>query len=150
MVDIYNKNNKMSKKIVRLTESDLVRLVKRVVKEQSIDEQWDNPHELEKLKGTDGKIDLDKFDAYMEKFPPKAPTREPKNGPFASAGEDWYDSSDIRVKEPTNYSEEKTFGPNDYDSFMKFINNCDTKWCMQTKKMYDVYAKKPKGIRVRK
>jgi hypothetical protein len=34
MVGIYNKKNKMAKKIMRLTESDLARLVKKIIKEQ--------------------------------------------------------------------------------------------------------------------
>jgi hypothetical protein len=106
--------------------------------------------DAEELKGPDGNIDLEKFDARMEKFPKKPPTRKPEEGPFASAGEGWYDSEEMEVMEPTDYSEEKTFGPDDYENFMEYINNCNTKWCLTTKRMYDAYSKKPGGIKVRK
>ena len=38
MVGIYNKNNKMARKIVRLTESGLIRLVNKVINENEINE----------------------------------------------------------------------------------------------------------------
>lgn len=120
-------------KIVRLTESDLVGLVKRIVREQQ------------------ETFDLAKFDAEWDKRGPKKPsTRKAEKGPFASAGDEWIDASDMEVMEPTDYSEEKSFGPDDYEGFMDFINNCNTKWCLTTKRMYDAYSKKPGGIRVRK
>jgi hypothetical protein len=97
----------MIKKIVRLTESDLIRLVNKVVKEQS-------------------------------------------EGPFAHHKDTgWYDAGDRAVEEPTDYSEEREFGPGEYDDFMEFINNCNHKWCLQTKRFYDTYASRGK-IKVRK
>jgi hypothetical protein len=54
----------------------------------------------------------------------------------------WRDKNDLRVDEPTDYSEEMSFGPEDYDDFMDFINGCDTTWCLRTKKMYKRYADK--------
>jgi len=123
-------------KIIRLTESDLTRLVKRVIKEQQ---------------GVFGNIDLAKFDAeWGDKGPKKPSSRKADKGPFASAGDEWYDSEDMEVMEPTDYSEEKTFGPDEYEDFMEFINDCNTKWCLTTKRMYDRYSNKPGGIRVRK
>jgi hypothetical protein len=80
----------------------------------------------------------------------KAPLRKAEKGPFASAGDGWYDADEREVDEPTDYSEERSFGPDEQESFMDYINNCNTKWCLTTKRMYDIYAKKPGGIRVRK
>ena len=36
IVDIYNKNNKMATKIVRLSERDITRLIRKVIKEQGV------------------------------------------------------------------------------------------------------------------
>jgi len=33
----------------------------------------------------------------------------------------------------------KVFGPDEYDEFMEYINDCDTMWCVKTKKMFDKY-----------
>jgi hypothetical protein len=134
----------MVKKIVRLTESDLVRLVKRVVKEQS---------EIDILKMNTG-ADIDKaIDDYYEKQggrPAAKPLSKSKEGPFAHHKDiGWYDSKDRASAEPTDYSEEREFGPGEYDDFMEFINNCDNKWCLQTKRFYDTYANQGK-IKVRK
>jgi len=54
----------------------------------------------------------------------------------------WRDKNDLKVDEPSDYSEEMSFGPEDYDDFMDFINGCDTTWCLKTKKMYQRYADK--------
>ena len=88
-------------KIVRLTESDLVRLVKKIVNEQ--EENMFAKHDL--VGG-------------------------------------WRDKNDVRVDEPIDYGVEMSFGPEDYDDFMDFINGCDTTWCLKTKKMYQRYADK--------
>lgn len=103
-------------KIVRLSENDLVRLVKKVIKEQ------------------------------QEPSTPKA-----TKGPFATHKDvgGWYDAADRNVNEPTDYSEEREFGPDEYDNFMEYINNCDTRWCIKTKNMYDLYAQRG-SIKVRK
>jgi hypothetical protein len=89
------------KKIVRLTESDLNRLVKRIIKESD-----DNMFAKHDLVGG------------------------------------WRDKNDLRVDEPSDYGEERSFGPEDYDDFMDFINGCDTSWCLKTKKWYQRYAGK--------
>jgi len=89
------------KRIVRLTERDLTRLVNRIIKE------------------SDGNMFA---------------THDLVGG--------WYDKDNRKVDEPTDYSEEMSFGPEDYDKFMEFINDCDTSWCMKTKKMYKRYADK--------
>jgi len=91
------------KKVIRLTESDLVRLVKRVVKEEESDSKPVAYHDL--VGG-------------------------------------WYDTNNEKVDEPTDYSEEMSFGPEDYKKFIKFINDCDTSWCLKTKKMYKLYTNK--------
>jgi hypothetical protein len=98
------------KKIVRLTENDLSRIVRRVIKEQN----------------EDGNV-------------------------FTSGGDGrWFDSDDMEIDEPTDYSEEITFGPDEYKSFMKFMNKCNTKSCVATKKMYDKYAETTGGFKVRR
>ena len=98
------------KKIIKLTENDLTRIVKRVIREQNEDEKL-----------------------------------------FASGGDGrWFDSDDMEIDEPTDYSEEITFGPGEYKSFMKYINSCNTKWCVTTKKMYDKYAETTGGFKVRR
>lgn len=89
------------KKIVRLTESDLMRIVKKVIKENE-DEEIFASHDA-----TGGK---------------------------------YYDAMDRPVGLDIEFSETREFGPEDYDSFMEYINNCDTRWCLRTKKYYDMYA----------
>lgn len=91
------------KKIVKLTEADLARIVKRVIKENE-DEELFATHDYQ-------------------------------------AGK-YYDTMDRRVDSDIEFSEKREFGPEDYDSFMEYINNCDTRWCITTKRMYDAYASK--------
>jgi len=91
------------KKIVKLTEADLARIVKRVIKENE-DEELFATHDYQ-------------------------------------AGK-YYDTMDRRVDSDIEFSEKKEFGPEDYDSFMEYINNCNTRWCLTTKRMYDAYASK--------
>ena len=133
----------MRNRTVRLTENDLNRLVKRILKEQQeIDEFFfeddeDNPAERALSSGEN---------------PRKWATNYPaEKGPYAynPKSRGWFDADDVGVMEPKNYSEEKEFGPEDYESFMEYINNCNTKWCLTTKRMYDAYAKEGK-IKVRK
>jgi hypothetical protein len=94
------------KKVVRLSESELTRLVKRIISEQDIES------------------DEDEFFA---------------SAPHTKQG--YYDTSDRPVKYVEGYHESKTFGPDEYDDFMEYINNCNTKWCLTTKKFYDMYTK---------
>lgn len=111
------------KKIVRLTETDLTKLVRRVIKEQE---------------------DFSTLSATSEKM------REPK-GPYAKNPVDkqWYDSFDYPVDEPTDYTEEMSFGLGEYEAFKKFIKNCDQRWCLNVKRFFDEYAKRG-DITVRK
>lgn len=95
------------KKTIRMTEGDLVRLVRRIVSEQT------------------------------------KPYASWKEGP-------WMDSNDREYDEtPDDYSMEREFGPDEYDDFMEFINDCNTRWCLKTKQFYDRYAREG-NIRVRK
>lgn len=111
------------RKIVKLTERDLTRLVKRVIRESSEMDEYFYP-EVDKGKSAYGKM--------------------------GGAGDTWYDASDRPMKdEPSDYSEERHFGPDEYDDFMEFINDCNTMWCSKVKKMYDRYADQG-GITVRK
>jgi hypothetical protein len=126
----------MATKIVRLTESDLIRLVRKVVKEEQGDE-------LDSM--------LDDFYEKQGGRPAQKPLSKSTKGPFASHGDDnkFYDADDRLSAEPTDYSEEREFGPDEYDDFMEFINNCNTKWCIQSKRLYDTYASRG-NIKVRK
>ena len=104
----------MSKKIVRLTESDLVRLVKRVIKEQS--------EESPKFKHRLGwKFDTDNGDE-----------------------EHWYDEDDRRIKNPDDfddYDEETEFGPDDYEEFINNLKDVKNKWNPSfSKHYYDRYT----------
>ena len=90
------------KKIVKLTEADLTRIVRRVMKENE-DEEIFATH-----------------DAHGGKY---------------------YDATDRPVNVDIEFSEKREFGPEDYDDFMEYINNCNTRWCLTTKRMYDMYAK---------
>ena len=125
------------RKIIRLKEADLVKLVKKVIREEEDFSSLFYPNRSGE--------DNDKVvDDYFSKNPrPSAPPKPKGKGPFAthkSPNFDWYDSDDRAVQEPTDYSEEREFGPDEYDDFMEFINDCDTKWCLKTKQMYDRYA----------
>ena len=101
------------KKTVRLTEADLTRLVKRVIRES----------EMNDIQGIYAQSD--------------------------GAGEDYFNQMDSPSWfKREDFDEHKTFGPEDYDDFMEYINDCDTNWCLKTKKYYDAYAKK--GINVGK
>lgn len=91
------------KKTIRLTESDLIRLVNRVIKEEE-----------------------DEMDVFA-------------SAPHIQKG--YYDKMDRPVKGDIEYDESRTFGPNEYDDFMEYINNCNTRWCLTTKKFYDKYTK---------
>jgi hypothetical protein len=94
-------------KIVRLTEKDLSRLVKKIVKESD-------------------------------------------NTPFGNIGHGWYDKDDYPVDDEMEYSEEREFGPDEYDDFMEYINDCNTKWCITTKKYYDEYQQRSGTFKIRK
>lgn len=96
----------MRRKIIKLTESDLARIVRRVIKEEEEDVYMSTPATQRGFYG--GKTD------------------RPVKG-------DELDLSDFDTK---------TFGPEDYDDFMDFINDCDTIFCTKTKRMYDLYAAK--------
>lgn len=101
------------RKKIRLTESDLIRLVNKVIKETESN--------------------------------PRAPYAT-----HTTVGDLWVDADDSMIEdEPMDYSEEKEFGPEDYGDFMDFISNCNTQWCLKTKRMYDMYAKEG-PIKVRK
>ena len=84
----------------------------------------------------------DESEDMGRELPMIAPNKKPTDGPFGynRPKGDWYDSNDERVYEPIDFSDEKEFGPEDYDSFMEYINGCNTKWCLTTKRMYDAYA----------
>jgi hypothetical protein len=101
----------MGKKIMRLTESDLVRLVKRVVKEQS--------EESPKFKHRLGwKFDTDKEHWYDEGDRPVK------------------DSDDF-----DDYDEEMEFGPDDYEEFMNQTKGFKNKWNPSfSKHYYDRYT----------
>jgi len=101
------------KKIVRLTERDLTRLVNKVIREFDGDMQ--------------GRPDTGEMDIFA-----KSP---------ASGVNKFRDRFDAEV-EDTEFEDTKEFGPEEYDDFMEYINGCDTKWCLTTKKYYDIYAKR--------
>jgi hypothetical protein len=92
------------RKIVRLTERDLTRLVKRIVRETE---------EMDEIRG-------------------RAPYGKP------GGSDKFYDADDFEMDDESmmDYSEEKTFGPDNYEDFIDFINGCDTKWCVATKEDY--------------
>lgn len=90
-------------KVIRLSESDLTRIVKRVIKEQ------------------EGDVDVFASTPHIEKG--------------------YIDRMDRPVEGDIEYDESRTFGPDEYDDFMEYINNCDTRWCLTTKKFYDRYTK---------
>ena len=99
------------KKIVRLTERDLTRLVNRVIRE------FDDSMQ--------GRPDTGEMDIFA-----KSPD---------SGVNKFRDRFDAEV-EDTEFEDTKEFGPEEYDDFMEYINGCDTKWCLTTKKYYDLYA----------
>lgn len=65
------------------------------------------------------------------------------NGPFMlnPITKTWYDANDREVSEPKDYVFERTFGVNDYEEFIAYISNTETKWNLKSKGFYDLYAK---------
>jgi hypothetical protein len=53
----------------------------------------------------------------------------------------WYDANDVEVTEPRNYTDERIFGINDYEEFMKYLGNTETKWNLKSRGFYNLYAK---------
>jgi hypothetical protein len=94
------------KKTIRLTESDLVRLVKRIIKEQD--------EEGPKFKHRLGwKLDS-------------------SNGPV----EHWYDEGDNLTDDFDDYDEEMEFGPDDYEEFTDTLKGVDNRWNPSFNKHY--------------
>lgn len=60
----------------------------------------------------------------------------------------WYDANDKEVNEPKNYTDERTFGINDYREFMEYLGDTKTNWNLKSKGFYDLYAKY--GLKMRK
>jgi hypothetical protein len=73
--------------------------------------------------------------------------------PYGKAGgtDKFYDADDFEMEDETmmDYSEEETFGPDDYEKFRKFMIGCDTRWCTRTKEDFQKYANKG-GFTIRK
>lgn len=112
----------MKKNVIRLTESDLEKIVRKVIMEQMSGVAFGAEGNGLKVKKEDkGEEMFAKADNIMTHY---------------------RDTMDSRVMDDIEFSEKKEFGPEDYDSFMEYINNCDTKWCLTTKRFYDQYAKR--------
>jgi hypothetical protein len=60
----------------------------------------------------------------------------------------WYDANDREVSEPKKYTDERTFGINDYEDFIKYLGDTKTNWNLKSKGFYDLYAKY--GLKMRK
>jgi hypothetical protein len=60
----------------------------------------------------------------------------------------WYDANDREVSEPKHYTDERTFGINDYEDFIKYLGDTKTNWNLKSKGFYDLYAKY--GLKMRK
>ena len=60
----------------------------------------------------------------------------------------WYDANDREVNEPKHYTDERTFGINDYEDFIKYLGDTKTNWNLKSKGFYDLYAKY--GLKMRK
>jgi hypothetical protein len=59
-----------------------------------------------------------------------------------------YDANDREVNEPKHYTDERTFGINDYEDFIKYLGDTKTNWNLKSKGFYDLYAKY--GLKMRK
>ena len=72
------------------------------------------------------------------------------NGPFMlnPITRTWYDANDREVNEPKHYTDERTFGINDYEDFVKYLGHTKTNWNLKSKGFYDLYAKY--GLKMRK
>lgn len=60
----------------------------------------------------------------------------------------WYDANDHEVSEPKHYTDERTFGINDYEDFINYLGDTKTNWNLKSKGFYDLYAKY--GLKMRK
>lgn len=110
----------MKNNVIRLTESDLERIVRKVIMEQMSGVAFGAEGNGLKVKKEDKGEEIFGKSDFMTKY---------------------LDSKDREVQSDIEFSEKKEFGPEDYDSFMDYINNCDTKWCLTTKRFYDSYLK---------
>lgn len=111
----------MKNNVVRLTESDLEKIVRKVIMEQMSGVAFGAEGNGLKVSREDKGEEMFAKSDIMTKY---------------------IDSGDTEVKGDIEFSEKKEFGPEDYDSFMEYINNCDTRWCLTTKRFYDQYAKR--------
>lgn len=111
----------MKNNVVRLTESDLEKIVRKVIMEQMSGVAFGAEGNGLKVSREDKGEEMFAKSDIMTKY---------------------IDSRDTEVKGDIEFSEKKEFGPEDYDSFMEYINNCDTRWCLTTKRFYDQYAKR--------
>lgn len=129
------------KKIVRLTESDLVRMIKKVIKEN---EGETCPHcgqnmPIHSLSSGDIK---------------KGPYRINQWG-----GDNWYDERDrtVHPDEVEDFEEEIEFGPDDFGKFIEYTKSIPNKWDTALsnemgKDYYDQHynRKTPTPIKIRK
>lgn len=126
------------RKIVRLTESDLIRLVKRVIKEQEnkggffYDGQ--SGEELDKM--------LDDFrQKQLKGQPEKRFTMKMKPGTKGILGhkDSWFDEFDRPVDpEEFEHDEEVEFGPDDFEEYISQTEKDfpENKWSFRDKDMY--------------
>ena len=141
------------KKIIRMTESDLVRLVKKVIKEQ------ENEGGLNL--GSKSSLELDNLLSDFNKkqgMSGKRFTRKIKPGTKGILGhkDHWFDEDDSPVDpEEFDYDEEIEFGPDDFEDFISHTERDfpKNKWSFNMKgweendrrpgkKYWDIYTKR--------
>jgi len=87
---------------------------------------------------------------FIKLFRTNEKTKLNSNGPFMlnPITKTWYDANDMEVNEPKHYTDERIFGINDYEDFIKYLGNTKTNWNLKSKGFYDLYAKY--GLKMRK
>ena len=154
------------RKVVRLTESDLTRIVKRVIQEQRSKKV--TPEKIIKMlmDSAESTPQEDYDDVYdwmqdvvmnlwEDNYDDDYELEESIRGNYRIRSwtpDSWYDEDDRAVNpdEIEDYEEEVEFGPDEYDRYMDYTKDIPNKWNFQLDKgYYDKHYKPGKEIPIK-
>lgn len=124
------------RKVTRLTESDLIRLVKKVIRENGRVNEYFYYDDI-----GDSPVEPSTPNKGNPKWKMAASPGNKVRGNRVVDRENWYDERDkpMNPSDLDTATHGKVFGPDQYEEFMEYINDCDTMWCVKTKNMFDKY-----------